>query len=488
MSAYIPNLFAIILAGGSGMRFWPLSRELNPKQLLSVFGTESLLMQAMHRILPLIDPQRGSVRIVTNERLLGALQEHLTCFENTSRKVHYLVEPVGRNTAPAIALAAAELVAEDDDAVMIVLPSDHVLDNGVVWTDTITAAACLAADGYLVNIGVQPTHPETGYGYIEAGDPLPQYNFGVAAPRKANQFVEKPSYPRAKAFVESGTHYWNAGICIARAAQVLAELGERSEAGRQIVDTCRWIATIPRAEWTSDEVRQRFAALTSVSIDNALFELSPNVVMIPTELGWRDVGSLRALELLAEPDAHGNTRLGRGVDIDSHDNLVYSSDRLVALLGVQEMVVVDTPDATLVCPKDRCQDVRLVVDALKTIGAEEILEPRASLRPWGSWMTLLKGAGFQIKLLELKPGAYSGVHRHLHHTEHWVVLEGTARVMRDYNLTDIGVTESIVIPPGTVHRLENCTHEPLRIIEIQQGDMLGEEDIIRLTADMEEHQ
>lgn len=487
MSDYTPELYAVILAGGSGTRFWPLSRELNPKQLLSIFGAESLLVQAIHRVLPHLASPPGALSIVTNERQVGSLQEHLMNHDECRpRQIRYLVEPLGRSTAPAIALAAVEIAADDPDAVMIVLPSDHVLDSGSAWTDTLHAAVRLAHDGYIVTIGVQPTHPETGYGYIEVGAPMPRYNNGTAAPHHINHFIEKPSPALAKALLDAGTYKWNAGICIMRATQVLDEMREHSHAGAEIVAACRWLATVPRDEWQNEDVRERFAALPTMTIDKALLERSPNVVVIPTELGWRDVGSLEALESLAAPDAAGNVRVGRGVDIDAHRNIVHTNDRLVALLGVDDLVVVDTLDATLICPKDRCQDVRLVVEALKAAGAEEILEPRTCLRPWGSWMTLLKGPGFQIKLLELKPGAFSGMHRHLQRSEHWVVLEGQARVVRDRELIDVNAHEGIVIAPGTTHRLENCSLKPLQIIEIQLGDTLGDDDIVRMSAELAE--
>ena len=482
MSAHSLKPYAVILAGGSGTRFWPLSREMNPKQLLSIFGTESLLVQSIHRALPFVNSHRGAVRIITNARLAPSLQEHLSNHpECHPRQIHYLSEPASRSTGPAIALIAAELVAEDEEAVMLVLPSDHVIDNGAAWADTVNTATCLARDGFFVTVGAQPTYAETGYGYIEVGASLAQYNCGAATPHRVRRFIEKPDAPTARGFVESGIHLWNAGILFMRASLVLDELCALGHAA--MVDTCRWIAAQPHEDWMSGEVYERYAALRSISIERALLERTAHVAVIPTELGWRDVGSLTALRSLAEPDQNGNVRTGRGVDIDSHRNVVHTTDRLVALLGVDDMMVVDTLDATLICPKARSQDVRLVVDALRATGAEEILEPRTCLRPWGSWMTLLKGEGFLIRLLELKPGAFSGIQCHLQRTDHWIVLDGTARVTRERTLVDVTASESILIPPGTVHRLENCTLHPLRIIEIQLGENLGEEDITRMAAE-----
>lgn len=480
----VDQVHAVVLAGGSGARFWPLSRELQPKQLLSVFGSESLIAQAIRRVRPFVAPGRSSITIVTNERLFDELRNHLAGdAEAGLGDIRYLVEPVGRNTAPAIALAAADLLSRDPEAVMIVVPSDHLLDDGEVWADAARAGCALAADGYLVTLGVKPTRPDTGYGYIEGGAPLAAYDRGAARPLKAAAFTEKPDAATARCFVEDDSHFWNAGIFIMKAASVLDELEAAGDTGARIAEVCRWVAAKPRAEWLTDEVRDRFASLPSISIDKAVMETSSRVAVVPADLRWSDVGSLLALETLADPDGSGNVRAARGTDLDSSNTVVYSSDRLVATVGVQDLLVVDTADATLVCAKDRCQDVRQLVDALKALGAEEVTNPRTSLRPWGTWTTLLKGPSFQIKLLEIKSGAKPSLQRHRHRSEHWVVVTGTALVTRDDEQIEVHANESVFIPIGAVHRLENCGKVPLKVIEVQVGEYLEEDDIVRLEDD-----
>lgn len=483
MTPIIPHLYACVLAGGSGQRFWPLSRELNPKQLLSMFGTESLIAQAVHRIAPLAGGG-GSVLIVTNERLFDELRNHLTAQPDPElHHVRYLKEPIARNTAPAIALAAATLLAEDPDAVMAVLPSDHLLENGDAWKECIESGVGLANADYLVTIGIRPTRAETGYGYIKAAEPLESFSVGEAIPYRAERFVEKPDAETAASYVESGEYFWNAGIFVMRADALLEELQRATEEGARIAEVVRTIAQLPADERTGRDAFELFSALPAVSIDYAVMELSTRVAVIPAALDWSDVGSLLALEQIAAPDAEGNVRVGRGVDIDTHDSVVYSSDRLVATVGLEDMLVVDTSDATLVLPKSRAQDVRQVFDALKAIGAEEIAQPRISLRPWGNWTTLLKSPSYHIKLLDMHPGCKLSLQRHHHRSEHWIVVSGTAHVTRGDGQVRVGVNESAFIPAGTVHRLENRGAAPLRVIEVQVGEYLGEDDIERLSDD-----
>lgn len=485
MTTRFPHLHACVLAGGSGQRFWPLSRELNPKQLLSMFGTESLIAQAVHRITPYVGAN-DAVWVVTNERLFDELRNHLTAQPDpTLHKLRYLKEPTARNTAPAIGLAAATLLRVDPDAVMVVLPSDHLLEDGQAWSECIEATVGLANDGHLVTIGIRPTRPETGYGYIKAGEPLAEFSVGSAHPHRAERFVEKPSAEVAEGYIASGDYFWNAGIFVMRADALLSELASLTKEGAQIAAVVKEIAELPEAERTGSAAFDLFSALPALSIDYAVMELSERVAVIPAGLKWSDVGSLLALEEVAMPDEAGNVRVGRGVDIDTEDTVVYSSDRLVATLGLKDAIVVDTSDATLVLPKSRAQDVRQVFDALKALGAPEVTQPKVSLRPWGSWMSLLRGPGYQIKLLEINPGAKPSLQKHHHRSEHWIVVAGTACVTRDGETVEVHVNESAYIPVGSVHRIENCGRVPLKVIEVQLGEYLDEDDIVRLEDDWE---
>ena len=360
-------------------------------------------------------PAATGVWVVTNERLFDELRNHLTAQPDPElHKVRYLKEPMARNTAPAIALAAATMLAEDPEAIMVVLPSDHLLEDGSLWADCLASAARLAEAGHLVTIGIRPTRAETGYGYIKAGEALAEFTEGGASPHRAERFVEKPDAETAERYVESGEYFWNAGIFVMRAAELLSELAALSEDGARIAEAVTAIAAMPPEARGGEEAFALFSALPSLSIDYAVMEGSSKVAVIPAGLKWSDVGSLLALEDVAPADANGVVRVGRGVDIDSRDTVVYSSDRLVATIGLEDMLVVDTSDATLVLPKSRAQDVRQVFDALKAAGAPEVTQPKVSLRPWGSWQSLLSAPQYQMKLIEMKPGAKLSLQRHHH--------------------------------------------------------------------------
>lgn len=488
----IPHLHAVILAGGSGTRFWPLSRELSPKQFVSIFGGVSLITQAVRRVSEIAEP--GGVHVLTNERLRDELKNHLKAQPTLAGcLIDYLAEPVPRNTAPAIALAAAYLQQIDPEAIMIVLPSDHLLEDGERWERTIRVAVGLAARGRLVTLGLAPTHPETGYGYIRMGAPIKGAAEGDTVGHDVAAFVEKPDRAMAEGYLAEGGYLWNSGMLVARAATVLAELEAAGAAATtpesapaaEMAAAAREVAALDPAEWTGAEARKRFEALPSVPFDKAVLEVSSAVAVVPADLGWSDVGSLAALQAVAPPDERGNVLSGNIVDIDSHDTIVYSADRLVATIGLTDLMVVDTADATLVAPKDRAQDVRLIVDALKAAGAREIVESRSSLRPWGSWTMLTKGPGFQVKTIQVAPGQRLSLQSHERRSEHWVVVEGRGRITRGTEVFDIGPNESAYIPRGFVHRLENPGTEALRIVEIAVGDYLGEDDIRRFEDDWE---
>lgn len=484
------DLHAVILAGGAGTRFWPLSRELNPKQMLSIFGGVSLMTRAVDRIRPFVGDD--AVHVVTGERLFDEIRNHLKAQPQLEGlNVDYLVEPCGRNTAPALALAAAVLVREDPDAVIIMLPSDHLLTEDDAWRDTVSVAWKLAEAGHLVTIGLMPDSPETGFGYIHAGAEIDGFAQGAVSGHAVAEFVEKPSLELAKRYLADGGYLWNSGMLVAKASVILGELRAAGAAsatpesahGTRIVEVAEQLAGMPRERWATDDARELYASLPSVPFDKAALEVSEKVAVVPTALDWSDVGSLLAIEKLAEPDERGNVLVGRCFDVGSRDVLAYSADRLVATLGLDDVLVVDTADATLVAAKDRAQDVRLVVDALKAIGAPEVVTSRASLRPWGSWSLLMKGEGFQIKSIDVLPGHRLSLQSHAHRSEHWIVIDGVARVECDDVVSDLEANESVYLPAGAVHRLENAGDVPLKVIEVAVGAYLGEDDIVRYEDD-----
>lgn len=486
----IPHLHAVVLAGGSGARFWPLSRELTPKQMLSIFGGESLITQAVRRIAPLIEDT--ALHVLTGETLRDELASHLRVSNNpTISSSQILAEPVPRNTAAAMALAAAHLLSIDPEAIMIVLPSDHLLESGAMWFETVALAVQAAEGGALVTIGLTPRTPETGYGYIRSGRELPGLSAGELSVRAVERFVEKPDLHTAEAYLADGSYLWNSGMLVARAASVLSQLrsvGRRgltddSSHGERIAAAAEQVASLPTREWTSAKARELFSELPSVPFDKAVLEVSERVVVLPVDLAWSDVGSLLSLGDLSTPDARGNVLLGHTIDVESRGVITYAPERLVATLGVSDLIVVDTADATLVAARDRAQDVRLVVDALRATGAREVVESRTAVRPWGSWTLLMRTDGFQIKSIDVEPGKRLSLQSHERRSEHWVVVEGDALVERDGEIVELTANESIYICAGTRHRLANPGTTRLRVIEVAVGDYLGEDDITRYEDD-----
>lgn len=491
-STPIPHLHAVILAGGSGTRFWPLSRELSPKQFVTLFGGVSLITQAVERISPLV--AQGGIHVLTNERLLDELRNHLKAQARLRDcRIEYLAEPEPRNTGAAIALAAAYLHRMDQEAVLAVLPSDHTLENGERWERTLRTAVGLAERGRLVTLGLKPTRPETGYGYIRMGAPISGSSECGVAGHDVLAFIEKPDRESAERFVAEGGYLWNSGMLVAQARTILAELEKaaqrastpESAAAAPILSAVQAVAALDPEKWTSEAARARFAEIPAVPFDKAVLEVSDAVAVVPADLEWSDVGSLLALETIAPADAQGNVFAGNVIDIGSHDTIVYSADRLVATLGLDGLMVVDTADATLIAPKDRAQDVRLIVDALKENGAREIVESRSSQRPWGSWTLLVKGEGFQVKTIEVLPGQRLSLQSHRHRSEHWVVVEGRGRIVRGTETFEVGPNESAFIPRTFKHRLENPGDTVLRVVEVAVGDYLGEDDIVRYEDDWE---
>jgi mannose-1-phosphate guanylyltransferase/mannose-6-phosphate isomerase len=461
------SIHPVILSGGVGTRLWPLSRRLRPKQFLTLDGDSSLFARTLARVLR---PPFAPPAVVCNDDHRFLVAEELRQAGATAADI--LVEPAARNTAPAIAAAALRALARDPDAVMMVLASDQVIADGDAFAEAAAAAAELARDGYLVTFGVEPSQPETGFGYIRKGAALAGGAFHVAS------FVEKPNPDAAAAYVASGDYFWNAGIFVFRAASVIAELerhhpeivavvGDALAAGRADLDFFRLDETA-------------FAQAPSISIDYAVMEKTERAAVVPLNAGWSDVGSWSSLWSLGAADDAGNVVAGNAMVFDSQGTYVRSEHPLVAVLGVSDLIVVATDDTVLVLPKSRAQEVKDVVAQLQAAGREETESHTRVYRPWGHYQNLEGGDGFLVKRIVVKPGAKLSMQYHHHRAEHWVVVAGSARVTNGDEVFDLGPNQSTYIPAGARHRLENPGDASLHLIEVQSGEYIGEDDIVRL--------
>ena len=471
------HVYGVILAGGSGTRFWPLSRERFPKQLLRIIGEETLLQQTFQRLIKHIIPRQMTV--VTNETQAESIRLQLNEWKD-DLVGNIILEPEGRNTAPAIALTALQLIHRDPEAVMVVVPADHVVKAAKKFMRAVQFATKLAARGHLVTFGIHPSRPETGYGYIQPNRRKRVSSQGPFVGYSVARFVEKPDLPTANRYCKSGNYFWNSGIFVWKAATILEELGlQQPKLSKILKDLGQRIGT---PEFPS-VLRKTYAKIPSLSIDHAVMEHSARSVVVPVDFGWSDVGSWGSLEEVAPLDKDGNVRNGNIIDIGSRQSVLFADRRLVATIGLDNMVVVDTPDATLVCPKDRAQDVKAIVSLLKQQQAPEHLEHRTVQRPWGAYTVLEEGHGYKVKRIEVVPGKRLSLQLHHQRSEHWVVITGTARVTRGEEVYDLKAGMSTGIPKETPHRLENPGTTLLEIIEIQNGPYLGEDDIVRLKDD-----
>ncbi|MBI5694192.1 MAG: mannose-1-phosphate guanylyltransferase/mannose-6-phosphate isomerase [Nitrospirae bacterium] len=459
---------ALILAGGQGTRFWPLSRELYPKQLLRIGGGHTLLQETALRLGPMIKP--ADVHVITNGKLLLDIKGQLADAGIAGPEKNIMLEPVPRNTAPAVGLGALYLGIDDPESVIAVLPSDHLIKEKAKFHAVLRKAAKLAEAGYLVVFGIRPTRPETGYGYIKLGDTIDKAGF------KVEKFVEKPDAETAEKYVASGEYLWNSGMFVWRADVVLAEIKKHMpELSKSLGRIGKAIGT-PREAAVLDK---EFSAVKAISIDYGVMERSKNVAVIVADFSWSDLGSWDAIGEVIPPDADGNVSVGKVVNVGCKGSTFYAEDRLVAAVGLEDVIIVDTPDATLVCRKDRAQDVKEVVAELKRRGYDEHITHKTVKRPWGSYTVLQEGPMYKIKRIEVKPGAKLSHQMHHHRSEHWVVVAGTARVTNGDLVTNVHVNESTYIPMSTRHRLENPGKVPLQIIEVQNGEYLKEDDIVR---------
>lgn len=458
------NVYAVILAGGSGSRLWPLSRQHLPKQFLSLEGKSSLLQTTIDRLSPAVMAE--DILIVTQEtHAKGEAYHALLPYQS-------LFEPVGRNTAPAIALAAAWLARAGADPVMVVLPADHIIKDEVRFREHLETAIRAAQGGRLVTFGIQPTRPDTGFGYIKA------HPGGEEGTCEVERFTEKPDHDTAVGFLESGDYYWNSGMFVWRASVILAEIQRYLPAVHKVVEE---ILAESRAGMPFQlAVEKHFAAMPSISIDYGVLERSDRVSLIPCDIGWNDVGSWQAVHEIAEKDEAGNALQGNVIAIDCRNSLIRAEKRLVAAIGVEDLCVVETADAVLIAKSDQTQRVREVVDRLQEKGATEHVYHVKVNRPWGSYTVLEEDPeGFKLKRIEVAPGARLSLQSHAKRSEHWVVVSGVATVTKGDEVFTVHKNQSTYIPIGAKHRLENCGDEPLHIVEIQVGDYLGEDDIQR---------
>ncbi len=457
------NIIPVVIAGGSGTRLWPLSRSAFPKQLISLTAGGSMLQETVTRFAAM--ESVGDPVVVCNHEHRFMIAEQL---QEVGIKGRIILEPCGRNTAPAVALAALEVV--DDDPVLLVMPADHVITRPEdFWVGALRAMRA-AEDGFLVTFGIKPSSPETGYGYIKMKD-------GAAGGGEVAAFVEKPDLDRAREYVDSGEYLWNSGMFMFRAKAFLEQLAGNSP---EIYEKSR--AAYEKRENDLDFIRipaDDFSRCPADSIDYAVMEKTKKAWCVPVDCGWSDVGSWESLWGVSAKDDHGNAISGNVVAMDLNNCYVRGESRLVAAVGLEDMVVVETADAVLVIPRDRSQDVKAVVRLLRDRQRSEAVLHRKVYRPWGSYESIDSDARFQVKRIVVKPGATLSCQLHHHRAEHWIVVKGTARVTNGDKVITLSENQSTYIPLGEKHRLENPGVIPLELIEVQSGSYLGEDDIVR---------
>ena len=471
------TLKPVILSGGSGTRLWPLSREKHPKQLLSLVSDDSLLQATVRRMDGLGDIDVKDPIVVCNEEYRFVIAEQLRLMD---RKGTILLEPAGRNTAPALTIAALSACYQDDDPILLVMPSDHVIVDTEVFKNAVQQGIQLALQGHIVTFGITPDKPETGYGYIQTGEKLADTDaYSIA------RFVEKPDTATAQAYLEAGSFLWNSGLFLMHASIWLQAI---ELCHPEILSACRtaWNGGAIDGDFVRVE-RTAFEQCPGKSIDYAVMEhitsgqnpQLPTGSVIPLAAGWSDVGAWDSLWHVLPKDQEGNVTQGDVLLHECNNTLAISESRLVTCVGIKNLIVVETPDAILVAHKDKTQDVKKIVDSLKEAGRSESHLHRKVFRPWGWYDGVDAGERFQVKRIVVKPGAALSLQMHHHRAEHWIVVRGTARVTRDNESFLVTENESTFIPVGTQHRLENPGCVPLEMIEVQSGSYLGEDDIVR---------
>jgi len=459
-------LYAVILAGGVGSRFWPLSRQMAPKQFLKVISDESLIQRTISRIKKLIPVKR--ILIVTNVNYIHEIKRQLSNFKIPDKNI--ILEPEAKNTAPAVALVARNLFLQDPASLMVVLPADHLIFNDKLFINAIVKAKNLAENGYLVTLGVIPKKAMTGYGYIKTARKIDHGINGYLV----EKFIEKPSQDKISKFIKRKNYFWNSGIFIWKTSIILEEIKKYLP---QLYKRINLISPNKNFEaiWKK---------IAPISIDYGILERSRKVAMIPAKFDWSDIGSWQSLKDILKKERAGKIIKADSLDIDSKNILVWSKDRFIATMGLKDVIIVDTPDALLVCRDDYSEKVRKIVEFLKNKKREEHIFHKTVSRPWGSYTVLETGSGFKIKLVEIEPKKRLSLQLHHRRAEHWVVVEGRAKVTYKKKTKYIDSNQSIYIPADMPHRLENpLKNKPLKIVEVQTGNYLEEDDIIRLQDD-----
>ena len=449
-------MYSIILAGGSGSRLWPLSREMCPKQLINIQNKNSLLQETFKRVAEIVSPE--NIISITNTKHYSNVKYQLSSLASDTK---VLSEPIAKNTAPAVAISVKYIMSKtNNDEIILVAPSDHIIENTEAFRKSVFKAEELAKQGYIVTFGVTPDYPETGFGYIKSEN------------GKVQKFVEKPKKLTAEEFIKDGGWYWNSGIFMFKASTIMNAFKTYAEDIYNKVNEFDFSKTdeIPFIE---------FDKLPNISIDYAIMEKANNLVLVELESDWKDIGSWQSLYDTNNKDENGNVKVGHILDIDSKNSFMYSSSKLVASIGLEDTVVVETEDAILACKRDRVQDVKQVFETLKQQHDDTHLVHKTMYRPWGFYTVLAQGNGFLTKMIQVNPGQKLSIQSHNHRSEHWVVLSGLAKVVLEGKDIILSPGHSVDIPVKAIHSLQNPYEEELKIIEVQKGDLLIEEDIIR---------
>lgn len=458
------KMVAVVMAGGSGTRLWPFSRQMFPKQFMTLEGNQSLLQATITRLNPVV--AKDNVWIITSSSLAtGSGYQEV-------KDYNYVVEPAARNTAPAIGLMAAYMADFEGDPIMAILPADHLIRNVPAFHEALQTAFKAAETGKIVTFGIQPTHPETGFGYIRAGTEGDEV-------KSVEAFVEKPDLVTAQQYLLAGNYTWNSGMFVAKASTLLHELKLHAPEISKVLEKMR-------TAWKAGEdwkkvVAENFESMPSDSIDYAVMEKSANVVVVECNIGWSDIGSWDAVYDMGKKDAENNViNANETVVVESSGNLIMGRERVIATIGVKNLCIIDTADALLVADRNQTQKVKNVVDDLKKRGGEVHIFHRTVRRPWGSFTVLEDNvSGYKIKRIEVIPGGRLSLQSHKHRSEHWVVVNGTATVTNGEDILTLNSGQSTYIPLGNKHRLENLGAAPVQIVEVQVGNYLGEDDIIR---------